>query len=74
MAIHVYGRVRDASSGRAIENVPVSNGEHVAPTDSAGRYALEISPGGHRFVGEPLWGDVSDFRRHPWYPNASFRM
>lgn len=50
MAIYVYGQVRDASSGRAIENVQVSNGEHVARTDSDGRYALEISPGGHRFV------------------------
>lgn len=50
MAIHVEGQVRDASSGRAVENVQVSNGEHVARTDSDGRYALEISPGGHRFV------------------------
>ncbi len=50
MTIPIEGQVRDASSDRAIENVPVSNGEHVVRTDSAGRYALEISPGGHRFV------------------------
>lgn len=50
MTIPIEGQVRDASSDRAIENVPVSNGEHVLRTDSAGRYALEISPGGHRFV------------------------
>ena len=50
MTIPIEGQVREASSGRAIENVPVSNGEHVVRTDSAGRYALEISPGGHRFV------------------------
>ena len=50
MTITIEGQVRDASTDRAIENVPVSNGEHVVRTDSAGRYALEISPGGHRFV------------------------
>lgn len=50
MTFPVEGQIRDASSDRAIENVPVSNGEHVVRTDAAGRYALEISPGGHRFV------------------------
>lgn len=50
MTIKIEGQVRDVSSGRAVENVPVSNGEHVVRTDAAGRYALEISPGGHRFV------------------------
>lgn len=50
MTIPIDGQVRDASSGRAVENVQVSNGEHLVRTDSAGRYALEISPGGHRFV------------------------
>ncbi|MCY3764797.1 MAG: PQQ-binding-like beta-propeller repeat protein [Gemmatimonadetes bacterium] len=50
MTFPVKGQIRDASSDRAIENVPVSNGEHVVQTDADGRYALEVSPGGHRFV------------------------
>ncbi|MDE2999524.1 MAG: PQQ-binding-like beta-propeller repeat protein [Gemmatimonadota bacterium] len=50
MTIPVKGRVRDATSGTGLEGVPVSNGEHVVRTDSDGRYALDISPGGHRFV------------------------
>ena len=50
MTILVEGQVRDASSQRGLENVPVSNGEHVVRTDVAGRYALQVSPDGHRFV------------------------
>ena len=30
--------------------VPVSNGEAVVRTDSAGRYALPVEPGSHRFI------------------------
>ncbi|MDE2890729.1 MAG: PQQ-binding-like beta-propeller repeat protein [Gemmatimonadota bacterium] len=50
MTIPIEGQVRDATSGTGLEGVPVSNGEHVVRTDSAGRYALEVSPGGNRFV------------------------
>lgn len=50
MTIKVEGQIRDVSSKRGLEGVPVSNGESVVRTDAAGRYALEISPGGHRFV------------------------
>ncbi|MDE2999515.1 MAG: hypothetical protein OXU79_10615 [Gemmatimonadota bacterium] len=46
MTIPVKGHVRDATSGTGLEGVPVSNCEHVVRTDSDGRYALEVSPGG----------------------------
>ncbi len=50
MTIQVEGSVREMASERGLENVCVSNGEHVVRTDANGRYALEISPGGHRFI------------------------
>ncbi len=50
MTIKIEGRVRDASSKRGLENVSVSNGEHVVRTDADGRYALQVSPDAHRFV------------------------
>ena len=50
MTIQVEGQVRDASSQRGLENVPVSNGEHVVRTDADGRYALKVSPGAYRFI------------------------
>ena len=56
MTIQIEGRVREAGSGRGLENVCVSNGEHVVRTDGGGRYELEIEPGDHRFV----WVSVPD--------------
>ena len=50
MTIQVEGSVREMASDRRLVNVSVSNGEHVVRTDANGRYALEISPGGHRFI------------------------
>ena len=50
MTIKIEGRVRDASSKCGLENVSVSNGEHVVRTDADGRYALQVSPDAHRFV------------------------
>ena len=50
MTLMIEGQVRDAVSGTALEGVAVSNGERVVRTDAGGCYALEISPGGHRFV------------------------
>lgn len=50
MTIQIEGQVRDASSKRGLENVPVSNGEHLVRTDADGRYALQVSPDAHRFV------------------------
>ena len=61
MTLQIEGRVREAGSGRGLENVCVSNGEHVARTDAGGRYGLEIEPGGHRFV----WVSVPDGFRLP---------
>ena len=56
MTIQIEGRVREAGSARGLENVCVSNGEHVVRTDAGGRYELEIEPGEHRFV----WVSVPD--------------
>ena len=56
MTIQIEGRVREAGSGRGLENVCLSNGEHVVRTDAGGRYQLEIEPGEHRFV----WVSVPD--------------
>ena len=50
MTITIDGHVRDVQSDRGLANVPVSNGEHVVRTDADGRYALEVSPGGHPFI------------------------
>ncbi len=50
MTIQVEGSVREMASDRGLVNVCVSNGEHVVRTDADGRYALELSPGGHRFI------------------------
>ena len=50
MTMLIEGRVRNSPLERGLENVCVSNGEHVVRTDADGRYALEISPGGHRFI------------------------
>ena len=56
MRIEIEGRVREAGSARGLENVCLSNGEHVVRTDAGGRYELEIEPGEHRFV----WVSVPD--------------
>ena len=50
MTIQVEGHVREVPSKRGLVNVCVSNGEHIIRTDADGHYALEISPGGHRFI------------------------
>ena len=58
--------VREAGSGRGLENVCVSNGEHVVRTDAEGRYRLEIEPGEHRFVWVSVPGGFrlpADFHR-----------
>ena len=48
--IKIEGSVREVPPGRGLENVRVSNGEHIVQTDADGRYALEVAPGDHRFV------------------------
>ncbi len=40
----------EASSGRGLGGLSVSNGERIVQTDDEGRYALEVEPEAHRFV------------------------
>ena len=61
MTIEIEGRVREAGSGGGLQNVCVSNGEHVVRTGAGGRYELKIEPGEHRFV----WVTVPDGFRLP---------
>ena len=50
MNFTIRGTVYDTATGGGVGGVPVSNGEAVVRTDSAGRYALPAEPGSHRFI------------------------
>ena len=50
MTITIRGAVYDTATGNGVGGVPVSNGEAVVRTDSAGRYALPVEPASHRFI------------------------
>ena len=50
MTITIRGTVYDTATGAGVGGVPVSNGEAVVRTDSAGRYTLPVEPGSHRFI------------------------
>lgn len=50
MSLTIRGTVYDTATGGGVGGVPVSNGEAVVRTDSAGRYALPVEPGSHRFI------------------------
>ena len=50
MTITIRGTVYDTATGNGVGGVPVSNGEAVIRTDSAGRYTLPVEPAGHRFI------------------------
>ena len=47
--MQITGRVKNAS-GRGINGVLVSNGEHVLETDADGRYDIQVEPGAHSLV------------------------
>lgn len=48
--MQIRGKVRDKASGQGMENVLVSNGEHVVSTDGDGSYVLQAEHGTHPFV------------------------
>ncbi len=50
MTITIRGTVYDTATGGGVGGVPVSNGEAVVRTDSAGRYTLPVEPAIHRFI------------------------
>ena len=50
MLLSIQGQARDASSGRGIPGVYVSNGEAITRTDEDGRYLLQADPEAHRFI------------------------
>ncbi len=50
MTFTIRGTVYDTATGGGVGGVPVSNGEAVVRTDSAGRYTLSVEPAIHRFV------------------------
>ncbi len=50
MTITIRGTVYDTATGTGIGGIPVSNGEAVIRTDSAGRYALPVELASHRFI------------------------
>jgi len=46
----ILGTVTEASSGRGVGGVLVSNGEGIAPTDARGRYSIHVDSRVHPFV------------------------
>ena len=50
MTFTIRGTVYDTATGNGVGGVPVSNGEAVIRSDSAGRYTLPVEPASHRFI------------------------
>ncbi len=50
MILPITGQVNHSHTGRGLEGILVSNGEHVVKTNEAGRFNLKVDPVLHHFI------------------------